>query len=358
MVLALVLLAGTLSSSNLHAQESGQPERILDVGVYVSPPFVMEEDGAYTGMAIELWQGMAGNRNVASNYVTFETIRELVDATEAGDIDIAVTNLTITKGRHERINFTQPWFDAGLRIMVNTDRGVGMGAVLAGLTDAGHLEAYGWLALVIAVATLVITLFDRRFDPDFPRRWRDGIAESFYSVMSVATSGRPAARKNLFGWVGRIWAAFWLICGIAVVSYVTASVASVMTTLSLTNQIRNVDDLPGQLIGVAAGSTAEDFAREAGLRFLTFPHIEESVAALLDGRIAAIVGDAPVLEYFQHTNPDVPVDVVGPIFEPDKYGFGVTLGSPLLRPFTIELLAARESDVIEQLRANYFGEGP
>jgi hypothetical protein len=235
LVLTLVLLVGALSAPTLHAQESAEPERVLDVGVHVSPPFVMEEDGAYTGMAIELWQGMAGNRNVTSNYVTFETIRELIDATEAGDIDIAVTNLTITKARHERINFTQPWFDAGLRIMVNTDRGVGIGAVLAGLTDAGHLEAYGWLALVIVVATVLITLFDRRFDPDFPRRWREGIADSFYSVMSVATSGRPAARKNLFGWVGRIWAAFWLICGIAVVSYVTASVTSVMTTLSLTN---------------------------------------------------------------------------------------------------------------------------
>jgi ABC-type amino acid transport substrate-binding protein len=119
-----------------------------------------------------------------------------------------------------------------------------------------------------------------------------------------------------------------------------------------------VDDLPGQLIGVATGSTAEDFAREAGLRFLTFPHIDESVPTLLDGRIAAIVGDAPVLEYYQHTHPDVPVDVVGPIFEPEKYGFGVTLGSPLLTPLTIELLAAKESDLIEQLRAKYFGEGP
>jgi len=242
--------------------------------------------------------------------------------------------------------------------MVNTDQGVGAGALFAGLTDAGHLEAYGWLALVIVVATVLFTLFDRRFDPDFPRRWRDGVAESFYSVMSIATSGRPPGRKNLFGWLGRIWAAFWLICGIAVFSYITASITSVMTTLSLSNQIRNVDDLPGQLIGVATGSTAEDFAREAGLRFRTFPHIDESVAALTAGRIAAIVGDAPVLEYFQHTNADVPVDVVGPLFERDKYGFGVDLRSPLLRPLTIELLAAKENDLIEELRTTYFGEGP
>lgn len=358
LLLTVVLLAGMLSAAVPHAQETAAPERVLDVGVYVSPPFVMEEDGAFSGMAIELWEGMAANRNVESNYIAFETLKELVDATEAGDVDIAVTNLTITKGRHERINFTQPWFDAGLRIMVNTDQGVGAGALFTGLIDAGHLQAYGWLALVIVVATVLFTLFDRRFDPDFPRRWRDGIADSFYSVMSIATSGRPVSRKNLFGWVGRIWAAFWLICGIAVLSYVTASVTSVMTTLSLTNQIRNLDDLADQRVGVATGSTAEAFAREMGLRFRTYPHIDEAVVALTSGQIAAIIGDAPVLEYFQHTNPDVPVDVVGPIFEPDKYGFGVALRSPLLRPLTIELLAAKESDLIEEMRAKYFGEGP
>ena len=40
-------------------------------------------------------------------------------------------------------------------------------------------------------------------------------------------------------------------------AYVTSSVTSVMTTLSLTNQINSVADLPGKSIGVFAGSVAE-----------------------------------------------------------------------------------------------------
>src|SRR5699024_11761295 len=111
--------------------------------------------------------------------------------------------------------------------MVSTEQVAIAGSLFKGLSESGHLKAYAWLFFIIIVATVLMTLFDRRFDKDFPTRWREGIAESFYSVMSVATSGRPPSRKNLFGWVGRIWQALWLVCGVAVLAYVTSSVTSV-----------------------------------------------------------------------------------------------------------------------------------
>jgi ABC-type amino acid transport substrate-binding protein len=77
---------------------------------------------------------------------------------------------------------------------------------------------------------------------------------------------------------------------------------------------------------VFTGSVAEEFARDSALTSRSFANIDEAVAALLDKNIAAIVGDAPVLEYYAHSNPDVPVSVVGAIFEPDKYGFAWRIG--------------------------------
>ena len=330
----------------------------LTVGVYVHPPFVMKDDGNLHGMAIDLWEWVANQRGVESEYVELSNIGELVNATASGEIDVAVTNMTVTKERAERIDFTHPWFDAGQRIMVNEGDSGGFGDLVAGLQESGHLRAYAWIAIVIVVATLIVTLFDRRFDKDYPRRWRDGIAESFYTVMSVATSGKSPSRKNLFGWAGRIWQGLWLVCGIAVLAYLTSSVTSVMTTLSLTNQINSVADLPGRPVGVQPGSVSEDYARQAGLNIRPFEHIEEAVAALTDGRIDAIIGDAPVLEYYAHTNPDQPVSVVGPIFAPDKYAFGLSRRSELTRPFTVELIGAHESGLIENIRRRYFGDDP
>ncbi len=353
----LAILCGFLAAGSTAAQETRQAGQPVRVGLYLSPPFVMQEQSRVSGMAIELWESLARSQGIESEYRTFPTVRALIDATANGDIDVAVTNLTITQGRAQRIDFTHPWFDAGLRIMVDHGRGTGFSEVVIGLRDAGYLRAYAWLAAVVAAAAILLTLFDRRFDPNFPRRWRDGVAESFFSIMMVI-SGKASGRKNLFGWVGRVWQGLWLVVGIAVLAYVTSSVTSVMTTLSLTNQINSLSDLPGKSAGVFAGSVSEDFARQSGFDLVSFANVEDAVAALLDGSTDAIVGDAPVLEYYAHTHPEKGVEVIGGIFEPDKYGFGLTLNSPLTKRLTVELLGAHERDLVEELHAKYFGESP
>jgi polar amino acid transport system substrate-binding protein len=340
------------------ANAQAEPRQPVTVGLYVSPPFVTEADGRYGGMATDLWEQIADRLGLEFTYAPYPNLRTLIDATAKGDVDVAVTNLTITQGRAQRIDFTQPWFGAGLRIMVNDEQQAGFWAIIAGLRDSGHLRAYTWLAIVVLLATMLLTLFDRRFDSNFPRRWRDGLAESFYTVMSVATSGKPPSRKNLFGWIGRIWQGLWMVCGIAVLAYVTSSVTSVMTTLALANQINSLADLPGKTVGVFSGSVAEEFAGETGLASRAFSGIDDTVAALKDGRVTAIIGDAPVLEYYAHTHPEAAVSVVGAILEPDKYGFGVGLHSPLTRELTVELLGVREDGIVEQLRSRYFGEAP
>lgn len=327
----------------------------VSVGLYLHPPFVMKAEDGYGGMAIDLWEWAAGQLDLESRYVEYPNVGELIAATSAGEIDVAVTNMTVTRDRAERIDLTHPWFDAGQRIMVHEDGGADARDVLRGLSTSGHLRAYSWIIFVIILATVLVTLFDRRFDANFPRRWRDGLAESFYSVMSIATSGRAPSRKNLFGWKGRIWQGLWLVCGIAVLAYVTSSVTSVMTALSLNSQINGVADLPGRVVGVQPGSVSEEFARDARINARPFQQIDEAVSALVEGRIDAIIGDAPVLEYYAHTNPDAPVAVVGPIFEPDKYAFGLAKGSVLTRPLSVEIIGGAESGLIEAIRVEYFG---
>lgn len=325
------------------------------MGLYVSPPFVNVSGDHYSGMAVDLWTDLAQREGLTFEYRILPTLRALTNAVASGDIDVAVTNLTITKDRATRLDFSQPWFDGGLRIMVDDGGSTGFASLWSGLRVAGHLWGFALIGIIIAVATLALTLFDRRFDPGFPTRWRDGLADSFYSVVSAATKGNLPARKNLFGWGGRVWQALWLVCGIGVIAYVTSSITSVMTTLSLTSDIHNLGDLAGRPIGVFSGSVAESHVRELGLTGRPFADVDEAVAALLDGRVAAIVGDAPVLEYFAHRNPDAGVSVVGPIFEPDKYGFGFAPSSPLVRPVTLGILGAKEDGLIESLRLQYFG---
>jgi len=334
-----------------------QPHQ-LTVGVLASPPFVIESDGAFKGLAIDLWEEIAAKKNWQFTYQEYKTFRDLVDATEQGRVDLAMTNLTITQQRALKVDFTQPWFDGGMRLMVGAEQGTGLRNVFKGLAQAGFITAYVWIAFVVVLATVLLTLFDRRFDKSFPVRWRDGVAESFYTVMSVATSGRPPARKNLFGWLGRIWQALWLVCGVAVLAFVTSSVTSVMTTLAITNQINSVDDLGNNPVGVLIGTVEEDYAREKGLVVRSFPSITEATNELISGQITAIIADAPVLEYYAYINPELPVKVVGRLFERDKYGFALPLHSPLSREVTLAVLGAVDAGRVEELKTKYLGSTP
>lgn len=329
--------------------------RPVTVGVYVSEPFVNKQtDNAFSGMAIDLWQNVAARLNLASQYTEYPNYRELVQAVAAGEVDAAVTNLTITEDRAQIVDFTHPWFDAGLRIMIPDKTGAGWSELISHLGDAGHLATYAWIALVILVATLFLTAFDRRFDPEFPRNWHEGLAENFFQVISITTSGK-SSRKNLFGWLGRIWQAFWLLFGIAVVAYVTSSITSVMTVAHITNNISTLADLQDKPVGVRSGSVAEQFLKARSIAVVPFDHLPEAVEGFNQGQIAAIVGDSPVLEYFTHTHPHEPVGLVGNIFSPDKYGFAFPRDSDLVKPASVAIISLYEGGEIADLKAKYFG---
>lgn len=352
-----ILLPLALLTMAAPAQSQDSAPKPLKVGVYVSPPFVMESAGGFAGMAIDLWKIIADELGTKFEYTEYNTYGDIIGAVADGQVDVAVTNISITESRAQAVDFTQPWFDAGARIMVSSSTGSSLGEVFGGLGDAGHLATYAWIAAAILIASLFLTLFDRVFDKDFTRHWGGGLAQSFYHVMSVATSGKTS-HKKLFGSIGTVFAALWMVCGVAVVAYVTSSVTSVMTATRLTNQINGLADLRGRLIGVHTGSSTSEYLRALGINTVSFDHMQEATDALLNGEISAIAGDSPVLEHFAHANPKLPVSVVGNIFKPEKYAFAFPNGSPLTKPASIAIIGAHEDGDLETIRAKYFGARP
>ncbi|WP_412051511.1 transporter substrate-binding domain-containing protein [Hoeflea sp. Naph1] len=335
-----------------------QADKNVVVGYHISPPFVMRDsDGNLHGMAIDLWNTVAGELGYTPSYRDYPTVSGLLEATRAGDIGIAVGNISITEDRANYVDFTQPWFDAGLRIMIDKEGTTGLGDVWDGLWEAGYIEVYGWIVFLIIAATIGLTFFDRRFDKNFPVRWRDGFSESFYAVMLVATKGTLPSRAKLFGWVGRVFSAFWLIIGVAVLAYVTSSVTSVMTSLAIRGDIRGPEDLPDRTVGVFTGSISENIMAGEGIDIRRFDGIEKAVTALKENDIDAIVADAPVLEYYKHKHLDMGLDVVGRIFNPGKYGFALPYSQDALtQEVTIKLLALQEGGDLDALEKQYFGD--
>jgi polar amino acid transport system substrate-binding protein len=326
----------------------------VKVAVYVAPPLVMQPADGYTGFSWEIWQQAAGDLKLTYAVQTVASISQLLQLLRDKQIDIAVADLSITGERFRTMDFTEPYIDAGLRIMIDENRRTGMGTLIIELRQGGHLRIYGWIGVIIVLGTIVLTLIDRRYHPEFPARWTDGLAEAFYHVMSVATSG-SASHRNLLGAIGRILGAIWLACGVAVVAYVTSSITSVMTVSKMTYQINDFSDLRGKHVGVLEATVAEAFCCEAMLDVQSFATMDEAVDALQKREISAIVDDAPQLEWYDKAHPDLPITVVGPVFKTKNYGFALPLNSPLTRPISEAILHLQDTGALDALRTRYFG---
>jgi polar amino acid transport system substrate-binding protein len=351
-VVVLLSTYGLQAQDNISAQ--GPAATPVQVGLYLNPPFIMEDGERYSGLAFDLFEDLARRGNLAPTYQVFATPSALLAATAAGEIDLAVGDLTITSERLAMVDFTFPWHDGGLRIMVDGNDQIRLADVFEDLGDAGHVRAFLWLAFVIVLATILLTLFDRKFDKNFTRNWLDGIVESFYHVMSIATSGKTA-RRMLFGAFGRLLSAFWLVFGVAVVAYVTSSVTSVMTAAAVDDGIHSIEDLDDRTVGTLAGGATERYARSIGLSVRGFDSLRAAEASLRAEEIDAVIADATVLEYHLHHAAAAGLSVVGPRFDPEKYGFATPLGSPLARTLSLDLLRAQEDGTSQGLRSRYLG---
>jgi polar amino acid transport system substrate-binding protein len=321
----------------------------------MEPPFVSKLAGGYGGLAIELWEQIAFSQGWQSKYIEVSSFPELMDMVSKGTIDIAVGDLSITSQRLKLMDFSQPYFDSGLQIMVDSHRHTGLRALLRGMYEAGHLRIIAAGAALLGLATIALTFFDRRLDPEFPKEWVPGLADSFYHVMSTSVTGNPTHKRIIEGPLGRFLAALCLLLGVLIAAYITSSMTSVMTANTLHGEIMGPQDLPGKKIGTIAGTAAEAYCRSAGLDTEGYGDVDSAVRALLARKISAIVYNAPTLRFYAREHPDLPVIEVGPLFAPRKFGFAMPLGSLLERGINPALMGLIEDGFMDRLSLKYLG---
>ncbi len=328
--------------------------KALRVGVFIEPPFVMNTAVGFGGFAIDLWSKIGTTLGWSWNYQQISSIPELLDKLNKGQLNVGVTDLSITSERLQLVDFTHPYLDAGLQVMINEKHRGGFAELIRGLSEAGHLQVFEAGALVLLFASIALTIYDRRTDPTFHRSWIVGLSESFYHVVSLATAGRASHRPVVSGAAGNWLAGLWLICGVTIVAYITSSITSVMTVNRIHGQINGPGDLAGKKVGSVTGSNAAAYCHSARLDTEEFPDIDSAVKALVDRRIDAIVYNSWTLRYIDKQHPELPITVVGPLFELRKFGFALPQGSSLRMPINLTLLRLSEGGYIRQIGSQYF----
>jgi ABC-type amino acid transport substrate-binding protein len=326
---------------------------LMRAGIHLSPPFTMAGgDGEYYGMAIDLWQILEKELGFRAVYIPYPTVDELLTSLQEGAIDIALSNLTVTHERAQKIKFTYPWYDAGQRIMVKIVR---KSSFWEDFKRSGQVPVYFALFGLFALIAIAVTLIRRRIDAGFTELgWIEGIFCSLYEVIITSRSGR--LQRN-FGWVGYAVSSLWMIFGMAAVAYLTSTITSSMTTASLSQtSINSPSDLRGTFTGVLAGSASEDYLRGMGNFLFTFADIDEAGTALSENQIQAVVADAPVVEYWAYMHPDAGVTATGELFHHEKYAFALNRNNSVLaEEISLGLISLHEQGRINELKLKFTG---
>jgi ABC-type amino acid transport substrate-binding protein len=350
----LLVLAGMAAYGRFMPVQAQTGSPPLRVATKPLEPFVYLAGDEPTGFSIDVWAEIADRLGLTYEWVEYETVGEILSAVEDGTADVAIAGISMTRERETRIDFTHPYFDAGLQIMVAQSDTLSLRDLLSMIFSPGLLTFLA-LGIIAAMAMAHVILFvERRTDPNYPAGYYSGLWESIWVLLGMVANGEHTD-KYTTNKVRRVLViAFWLV-GLLLVAQFTATVTSSLTVQQLNSSIQGPDDLPGKRVATVAGSTAADYLRSRGISFTAVEEIGEAYPLLLAGDVDAIVYDSPVLRYFSISEGKGRTQVVGSIFKPEKYGIALEQGSELRESMNEVLLEMYQDGTLDTIYGRWFG---
>lgn len=349
-----VLLAAVALPAHL-APAQAQSGDTLRVATKPLAPFVFTTGDTPTGFSVDVWAEVAERLGLSYEWVVYNTVDEILDAVQSGAADVAIAGISMTRERETVVDFTHPYFDAGLQIMVPG------GASFSLRETVRHFLSPGMLSFVIIglVAATIMAHFiyfaERRHNPDFQHGYLRGLWEAVWWLLTIVANGEYPDRPTRSSARRLMTITFWLV-GLLLVAQFTATVTSALTVQQLTSDIDGPEDLPGKRVATVAGSTAAAYLDAIGLPFVAVPLIEEAYALLAAGEVEAVVYDAPVLRYYSVSAGRGTMEVIDAVFKPEKYGIALPPGSELRESINEVLLEMYQDGTLSEIEGRWFNE--
>lgn len=356
MRLLFLLLATLATLSDAIAQA---PAAKLRVATRNLEPFSFDKDGRRVGFAAELWDQLARETGHEYEIQVVNSAQEIIDAVKNKTADVGVGAISVTSKREEVIDFSQPFYESGLQVLIAGGGGSFADNIFQLIKNLFSLELIGMFLLLMAAMFVISHLvwrYEHKVNGDqWPEDYKSGIWESFWWTLSTLLVG-GADNKGPVGIGGRIVAIVWMLLSIVLVSLLTASFTTTLTINTLKGDINGPGDLPGRKVATVKGSTTETWLNAKGAKVIPLDDAVACIAALRDGKVQAVVYDAPVLQYEAAKLNDEKLQMVGPVFERQNYAFALQQDSPLREKLNQAILTMHERGIGIELRKKYFGE--
>ncbi|XP_078167552.1 glutamate receptor 3.5-like [Carex rostrata] len=288
---------------------------------------------------------LIGNGTVNPNYDS------VVNMVAQNELDAVVGDIAIVKNRTRIVDFTQPYAEAGLEIVVPVKHDSSSAwAFLKPFTLPMWCVTVGFFLFF----GVVIWILEHRTNKEFRGHPKEQVATVFWFSFSTMFF---AHRQNLLSALGRFVLLVWLFVVLIITSSYTASLTSILTVQQLSSGIKSLDSLIASHdpIGYQAGTFTKNYLIEElnipESRLVPLSTIEEYADALMrgpqDGGVAAIVDQSPYVQIFLtgYCN----FRVVGQQFTRQGWGFAFQRDSPLAVDLSTAILTLSENGELQRI---------
>jgi len=334
------------------ADRLAQENRPVRVATKPLEPFVIKQNDRWAGFSIDLWDKIAQQLGWKYEWVEVKTVTDQLAAVQNGSVDAAMAGISITPEREAKVDFSHPYFNAGLQIMVPAGGDRSLPGMVGAIITPALLQLLGIGLLVTLVMSHLIWLIERGVNPEFPQSYFPGVLEGlWYTIGSMGGNfmdDRPVTVMR------KLVQIVWVVIGIILIAQFTASITSALTVEKLGSSISGPADLPGKSVVTVRGSTAAKYLEAQHIAYLPVEKIDDAYDLLAKGNAQAIVYDAPVLLYYAATNGKGQVQMTGSIFKEETYGIALPVGSSLRKPINEALLKLKQDGTYEELYDKWF----
>ncbi|KAJ7955738.1 Glutamate receptor-like protein [Quillaja saponaria] len=278
--------------------------------------------------------------------------------------DVVVGDVTIVADRAAVVDFTLPYTETGVRMLVRVQNGNHLNMWVFTRPFSWDL----WLTTFIACLFigLAIRIMERNVNMSElamensspPRERLNTVSILWLPISQVVIPERELVAKNC----SRFVLVVWLILAFVLMQSYTASLSSILTLDQLQPKYMSTNQLiaGGYKVGYQTGSFVGDQLLQKRLKFNALnlkpcSNISDYHHALRNGSVAAIFDEIPFIKVFLKKFGSGRYMMVGPTYKTDGLGFAFPQKSNLTSYFSRAILNVTQNVTMDQIEKKYFG---
>jgi len=327
----------------------------LVVGVVNSPPLAIPQaDGSWSGLAIDLWNRVAGEYDW---HFTLKPIA-LADVPQAlrdGALDAAIGAVPVTPEGEAIHDFSQPYLSTGLGFAQRRSDTLQWDSVWRSLMSRHLLTVVGIIAIGVVFVGLIIALVERHHNAtDFGGPLSHGVSTGvWWAAVTMTTVGYGDATPKTGP--GRALALLWMFVGVIAVAILTATVTSILTLSHLQGNVQRPADLLLLKVGAVPGGAGADYMTDRHAPFVSYNTYQDGLLALRSGEIEAFVANMPALRFEINKQWHGELEVSPVVLQQVSYAVAVPDSSPLRGRIDNALVRIVHEDNWREIERQYLG---